>query len=154
MSTATGKNPAPSTAGARRPTIDNGPIVRLKVATPDLYYGGRDKLEDQLLQLQLYFAFQGSDLPEEQQPVFAISYLRGRAQRQVNPSLKRYLEDPDNKDNEEIKRQMTSFARFRVEIRRILGNSNETSAAVRIIQHLRQKTSASEYATQFQQYAT
>ena len=47
---------------------------------------------------------------------------------------------------------MESAARFRVEIRRMFGPSNEVNTATRIIQHLTQKKSVSEYSTQFQQY--
>jgi len=54
---------------------------RLKVAKPDLFYGEREKLEDWLMQLQLYFAFNGQALPTAQQPAFAITYIRGRAQK-------------------------------------------------------------------------
>ena len=51
------------------------------------------------MQLQLYFAFNGAALPGRQQPAFAITYMRGRAQKWVGPFLKRYLEDPDDEDN-------------------------------------------------------
>ncbi len=152
MSTSGNRDPAPSGSGSRRPTMDSkdGP----KVAKPDFYYGEREKLEDWLMQLQLYFAFNGSALPAGQQPAFAITYMRGRAQKWVHSSLKKYLEDKDNEDNKHIKQWMESFARFRVEIRRVFGPSNESKAATRIIQHLSQKKSAAEYSTQFQQYAS
>jgi len=52
---------------------------RPKVARPDLFYGEREKLEDWLMQLQLYFAFNGQTLLTAQQPAFAITYMRGRA---------------------------------------------------------------------------
>ena len=76
-----------------------------------------------------------------------------RAQKWVEPFLKRYMEDADDDDNAEIKQWMESLARFRVEIRRMFGPSNEANAATRIIQHLTQWKSASEYSTQFQQYS-
>lgn len=73
--------------------------------------------------------------------------------RNVEPFLKRYIEEPDDGENTEVKLWMESLARFRVEIRRMFGPSNEVNAAIRITQYLRQKRSASEYSTQFQQYA-
>jgi len=78
--------------------------------------------------------------------------MRGRAQKWVHPSLKKYLEDKDNPDNQYIRSWMESFARFRVEIRRVFGPLNENKVATRVIQYLSQKKSAAEYSTQFQQY--
>ncbi|CAD0055203.1 unnamed protein product [Aureobasidium pullulans] len=46
-----------------------------------------------------------------------------------------------------------TFAKFKTEIRRIFGISNEDKVAVRHIQHIRQHTSASEYAAKFQEHA-
>ena len=125
----------------------------VKIAQPDLYYGERDKLESWLTQISLYLAFMGDKIPANKHPTFAITYLRGRAQKWIEPFLKKYMEEPDEDENAEIKRWMESAARFRVEIRRMFGPSNEVNAATRIIQNLHQKKSASEYSTQFQQYA-
>ena len=133
--------------------MDEGLDKGVKIAQPDLYYGERDKLESWLTQIQLYLAFMGDKIPPAKHATFAITYLRGRAQKWVEPFLKKYMEEPDEDENVEIKRWMESLARFRVEIRRMFGPSNEANAATRIIQHLRQKRSASEYSTQFQQYA-
>ena len=148
MSTS-GRNPTPSEQGQRPPTRNEDDKIR--VAKPDMYYGERDKLEKWLLQVQLYFKF--NTVVQVKQPLFAISYLRGRAQEWSAPLLKRYLEDPDDDENEDIKRWMESFSRFRVEIRRNFGPSNENNVAVRVIQHLTQRKSAAEYSTQFQQYS-
>ena len=133
--------------------MDEGLDKGVKIAQPDLYYGERDKLESWLTQISLYLAFMGDKIPPTKHATFAITYLRGRAQKWVEPFLKKYMEEPDEPENAEIKQWMESAARFRVEIRRMFGPSNEVNAATRIIQHLTQKKSASEYSTQFQQYA-
>ena len=125
----------------------------VKIAQPDLYYGERDKLESWLTQVSLYLAFMGDKIIPQRHPTFAITYLRGRAQKWVEPFLKKYMEGPNDNDNADVKLWMESMARFRIEIRRMFGPSNEANAATRIIQHLQQKKSASEYSTQFQQYA-
>ena len=65
--------------------------------------------------------FQGDRIPTKKHPTFAITYMRGRAQKWVEPFLKRYMEDPDDDDNGEIKLWMESMAQFRVEIRRMFG---------------------------------
>ena len=99
MSTS-GRNPTPSEQGQRPPTRNEDDKIR--VAKPDMYYGERDKLEKWLLQVQLYFKF--NTVVQVKQPLFAISYLRGRAKEWSAPLLKRYLEDPDDDENEDIKR--------------------------------------------------
>ena len=124
-----------------------------KVAKPDVYYGQRDKLEDWLIQLELYFSLQGKGLPNNRRVIFAASYMRGQAQKWIKPFLKRYFEEPDGEDNLDIKKWLENFRRFTIEVRRVFGPSNEEQVAVRIIQHMTQKKSAAEYSTQFQQYA-
>ena len=52
--------------------------VRVKVRSLDLYYGDRDKLEEWLLQVNLYFRF-GPKVAEEEKGLLAASYLRGKA---------------------------------------------------------------------------
>ncbi|KAK6006486.1 hypothetical protein QM012_006896 [Aureobasidium pullulans] len=44
---------------------------------------------------------------------------------------------------------LATFTKFKEEIRRIFGISNEDKVAVRLIQHIRQHTSASDYAAKF-----
>lgn len=59
--------------------------------------------------------------------------MRRRAQKWVGPYLKRYLEDPGDAQNKKVKTWTESFTRFRVEIRRVLGPSNENKVATRVI---------------------
>ena len=113
--------------------MDEGLDKGVKIAQPDLYYGERDKLESWLTQISLYLAFMGDKIPPTKHATFAITYLRGRAQKWVEPFLKKYMEEPDEPENAEIKQWMESAARFRVEIRRMFGPSNEVNAATRII---------------------
>ena len=80
--------------------------------------------------------------------------MRGLAQKWLHPFLKRYMEEPDDSDNTSMKAWMESFSRFKAEIRRVFGPSNEIPVAVRAIQYLKQRKSAAEYSTQFQRYAT
>ena len=47
---------------------------------------------------------------------------------------------------------MESYAKFKVEVKRILGPSNEDKVAIRMIQSVKQKQSASEYTMQFKCY--
>ena len=46
-----------------------------------------------------------------------------------------------------------NFTRFKAYIKSVFGNTNEENEAVRVIQSLRQKTSAAEYIAVFREYA-
>jgi hypothetical protein len=67
--------------------------------------------------------------------------------------LVKYLAN-NNEDGElsSIARWMENFASFKDEVKKILGPSNEDKVAIRVIQHLKQQRSASEYATNFKRY--
>ena len=100
-----GRGPTPSVSGSgqRRLTIDEGLDKGVKITQPDLYYGERDKLESWLTQISLYLVFMGDKIPLTKYTTFAITYLRGRAQKWVEPFLKKYIEEPDEPENAEIK---------------------------------------------------
>jgi hypothetical protein len=53
MSATSGSNATPNSTQDGDSTIPRG----IKVATPDLFYGDRTKLEDWLLQFDMYFTF-------------------------------------------------------------------------------------------------
>ena len=123
----------------------------ISVAKPDLFYGDCDKVDDWLMQLQVYFTFQESNrLPANRQPLFAMTYMRGNAQKWIKPYVIKYLSGEGADDG--IDAWMESYAKFKVEVKRILGLSNEDKVAIRMIQSVKQKRSASEYATQFKRY--
>ena len=124
----------------------------ISVAKPDLFYGDRDKVDDWLMQLQVYFTFQRGDrLPTSKQPLFATTYMRGNAQKWIKPYVVKYLSGEGVEEG--IDAWMESFARFKVEVKRILGPSNKDKVAIRMIQSVKQKRSASEYTTQFKRYS-
>ena len=123
----------------------------ISTAKPDLFYGDCDKVDDWLMQLQVYFIFQESNrLPANRQPLFATTYMRGNAQKWIKPYLVKYLSGEGADDS--IDAWMESYAKFKVEVKRILGPSNEDKVAIRMIQSVKQKRSASEYTMQFKRY--
>jgi hypothetical protein len=122
-----------------------------KVAKPDLYHGDRAKLEEWLLQMDLYFKFAADAVDDEDKVSFVTTYMRGDAHRWIKPYLTKYLDD--NNSDEDITMLFEDYARFKTQIRQVFGVSNEDSIAARAIQHLKQKRSAAEYATEFQHYA-
>jgi len=102
MSTSGQRDPTPSERGSRQSTTAEAKDG-IKIAKPDLYYGDRDKLEEWLVQMQLYFSFNRDAIRQGKQPLFAMTYMRGRAQRWSAPFLKRYMEDPNDESNASIK---------------------------------------------------
>jgi len=136
--------PTPSEAGgSTRPRSDDNSAS--KVAKPDFYYGDRHKLGDWLNQMNLYFLF--NDI-NRNKTLFATTYLRGRAQHWIKPYLDKYLREKE--DEEGI---FADFNKFSKVIESIFGIHNSKEVAIRVIQHLTQKTSASEYAAKFQEYS-
>ena len=130
-------------AAQRRNTVTED---KVKVNKPDEYSGDRKSLKDWLMQMDVYFAFNTID--EDKKTLFATTYLRGGAQRWMEPMLEAYLNDQT--DDKEV---FSSYATFKKEIRQIYGVSNEESTAERVIQHIQQRNSASEYAARFQEYS-
>ena len=103
------------------------------------------------MQLQVYFTFQESNwLPANRQPLFATTYMRGKAQKWIKPYVIKYLSGEGADDG--INAWMESYAKFKVEVKRILGPSNEDKVAIQMIQNVKQKRSASKYTTQFKHY--
>ena len=100
------------------------------------------------MQIDLYLAFEETNVPPGKKAAFAITYLRDRAQRWVAPFWKQHTDDEEDDVD-----WIDNFNRFKREIRKVFGESNEDSKAIRIIQNITQKKSAAEYSAQFKQYA-
>jgi hypothetical protein len=147
MSTTSASRATPSSSASND---DDSTLRGVKVATPDYYHGERNKLEDWLLQFDLYFTFQGNNLPDNRQVSLAATFMRGDALKWIKPFLVKYMADeaPD-----EVDAWMEDFDHFKTEIRRIFGNKSEVNVATRNIQILRQTRSVADYAATFQQYA-
>src|SRR6187551_1040658 len=122
-----------------------------KVAKPDLYYGDRDKLEDWLMQVDLYFKFMAESIPEDSKVCFVATFMRGEAQTWIKPYITKYLDD-DNEE-EDVMTFVENYGTFKERLKQIFGISNEAAVSARKIQHLKQRRSAAEYATDFQKHA-
>jgi len=127
-----------------------GMASRTRVARPDLYYGERSKLEDWLLQFDLFFKFE-DDVDDNNKAPLMASYLRGSAAVWVKPFLIKYMSS--NNSKERITQMFEDHDEFKVQLRQTFGIINEKSNADRAIQHLRQTRSAADYAALFQQQA-
>ena len=97
----------------------------------------------------MYFFFRGTQ--KAQQTMVAATYMRGRAQHWMKPEVSAFLRDPGSYDAKGI---MRSFEPFAKELKIIFGASEdaEENAAVRLIQTLKQKGSASDYTSRFKEY--
>ena len=139
--------PTPSVVGGQQRQPPPGP---LKVSPPELYYGARDKLDDWLVSLELVFKL-SREIHEQEQVLYATTFMRGQAQKWMKPYLKTYL---DGSANAEVQTWMTDFDNFKEKIETVFGAANENKVAIRIIQQLKQTRSAAEYTQKFQEYAT
>ncbi len=118
----------------------------MKVAKPDFYYGDRYKLDDWLNQVLLYFTLE--NVKDGKRALTAASYLRGEAQQWIRPRLTDKL-----LRNQDVEGLFVSFPAFVNKIRGIYGLSNDQQVAIRHIQHVTQKASASQYTAKFTEYA-
>ena len=146
MSTSGQRNLAPSTTSATMPRINNHFDDRVKINKLDVYKGERDELNDWLIQMKLYFAF--NSISKNQKTLFAFTYLRGRVQHWFKSKVRSYLDDEKNIND----RIFTRFNDFKIAIRRIFGVFNEEQFVEKIIQHLKQHEFAFNYVTRFQKY--
>ena len=131
---------------------DKGPGV----SKPDFYDGSQHKLEEFLIQLRLYFAFNGSYFAKESDKVlYAASYLRARAARGVRPYVKDWLDNEKDKEfsNPETRKLFAKYELFEAKLTDLYGVANEETYANRHIRCLRQTTSVSAYTSEFQGYA-
>lgn len=115
---------------------------RLKFNKSDVLNEDRHGLKAWLIQIKLYFKF--NKIADDEKVFFATTYFRERAEHWIQPTSKEYLD----KDSEAVA-LFAFFFRFKKEFRRIFGVFNEEQTAERVIQHLTQKTSASDYAFYF-----
>lgn len=80
--------------------------------------------------------------------IFATSYYRRQAQHYLKPLLSAYVND--RTDSKGIFKDYNTFKKY---IREVFRITNEKNTAVRIIQSLKQKTSATDYTARFREYA-
>ena len=146
MSTSRQRNSASSTTSIATPKISNHFDDRIKTNKLDVYKGERDELDDWLIQMKLYFAF--NLISKNQKTLFAFTYLKGRAQHWFKSKVRSYLDDEKDIDD----KIFTRFNNFKVAIRRIFEVFNEEQFVERIIQHLKQHEFAFDYVARFQKY--
>jgi Retrotransposon gag protein/Zinc knuckle len=127
----------------------------IKVNTPDTFHGDRRKLRAFVAQCDLYIRLNPQRLASSEAKVmFATTYLRDGAFDWFEPYLTDHLENPVEDRKTETKNLFSSYKHWRNSIRKIYGGVDEERTAERQIQELRQATSATEYASKFQQISS
>jgi hypothetical protein len=125
-------------------------ITKAKGYKPDLYYGERRKLQTWLLQVDRHFHMEGDRIENADKVVLASSYMRGDAEKWVEPILLRYMDDTitDGANTNLVE----DWTLFKGRLREIFSPIKESAIAEQKIQSLRQTTSVADYTTVFQQY--
>ena len=127
MFTSGQRNPAPNIISIATPRTNNHSNDRVKTNKFDVYKGERDELNDWLIQMKLYFAF--NSISKNQKTLFAFTYFKEKAQHWFKSKIRSYLDD--EKDiNDWI---FTRFNNFKVAIRRIFEIFNEEQFVEKII---------------------
>lgn len=133
---------------------DGDASSKTKIAKPDLYYGDRKKLQTFISQLELYFFFNPHEFPNEERKVmFAATYLRSTAAQWFDPYLRDRLERSPGQQRAETIETFGSFNVFLTRIKRNFGDLDEKKKATRVVMSIQQKTSVTNYTTEFQQAA-
>ena len=127
---------------------------KIKIPTPDLYHGDRDKLEAYLVQVELYVKRHSSQFKSaEDKVLFASTYLRGNAFTWFHHYLTDYLQKESGEREEETNTIFRDPQAFEKRLRRVFGDIDKERTAERQLYNLRQKTSAATYSASFQHIA-
>ena len=129
-------------------------IKPLKVNTPELFDGGKGKLQAFFSQVELFFGFNAKRFPTNKHKVlFASTYLRSPAFKWFNSFLTDFLNNkPNERDNDKVEVTL-NYSNFKNKLRQVFGNFDKEHSAEGRMQSLRQTGSAADYASKFQQLA-
>jgi len=109
-----------------------------------------DNLDAFLTQCHLYFFLNEDKFEEdEKKTTFMVSYMRGTAYAQFEERLGAYLADPSGAPLE-TRRLFAQLATFEAELRLVFGSVDKKRLAERELHALKQRTSAKDYAANFQ----
>jgi hypothetical protein len=114
-----------------------------KIKDPDTFHGARDKLNAFLTECSLVFRLQSSKFPDDVTKIYyAISLLRDAPLLAIQPHLADYPA-PDF---------LEDYSKFKEYMRTNYGDPDEKGTARRKLRALAQRSSASAYFAEFQQY--
>lgn len=126
--------------------------TRLKVHAPEPYDGTPGTLQGFLTQLKAYHRFNDYDFPDAERKVLhAAHLLKGSALDWFEPTLRDYSDNTYDDRDDATNRIFNSFTVFADDLKKTFGNPDEKRSAERKLETLKQKGSASEYASRFRQ---
>jgi len=129
-------------------------ITSIKVRKPDPFSGSRSKLSQFLSQLNTYFRFHSKQFTTDLEKVlFASTYLTQAAFDWFEPVQREY-EEAEREGRPVDLPILTSYNVFIKKLEDTFGVLDKEQQAERNISALKQTTSASAYATEFQQHAS
>lgn len=124
---------------------------KIKCNLPETFHGTRSKLPSFISALRIYISMNSIQFTTEKSKVlFAISFLKDAAFSWVEPFVRNAM-DPTVAEEESF---FNNFEEFLAELQLTFGDIDRKAKAERDIQFVRQKTSVSLYATEFQQIAS
>ncbi|GKU10828.1 unnamed protein product, partial [Fusarium langsethiae] len=127
---------------------DPGEILRPR--QPDPYNGNPEQLQGFLTALrsyQMYYPIQFST--DEMRTRHAMSLLKDKAQRLMEPIVRDYVNKPYHERQEMTKRVYDNYANFEGELIHAFGLANEKKEAESKIRKLRQTGSAAAYLSEY-----
>jgi hypothetical protein len=124
-----------------------------KVNPPIEFTGRRDQIKPFRLQCKLYWEMNPDKFKNKTRNkiLFAVSYLRGKAQEWVQPHLEDYLDAADAASMKESTKAVLGLeSAFFAAIEETFACGSDVLEAERDLRALRQKTSAAQYRAEFQ----
>jgi hypothetical protein len=124
--------------------------TRAKVNPPDIFRGTGDNLDTFLTQCRLYFFLNAAEFDTQaKKSIFMVSYMRGTAYATFEARLSEYLAEP-RRAAQETQRLFGVEGTLEAELKLVFGSVDKKRALERELHLLRQKTSAKDYAANFQ----
>lgn len=125
------------------------PISKIKPHELDTFHGQRSKLRSFITSLRIYISLNSGKFNTDRSKVlFACSFLRDATFSWIESLLRDSFDSNSEDEEDEI---LDSFENFLRHFQQTFGDIDTVANAERQIKILRQKTSISQYATEFQQ---
>ena len=122
-----------------------------KVQKPDTFHGQRSKLSSFLTTLRIYFSFNLKEFDTDRKKVlFACSLLRNTAFNWAEPYLRECF-DPNSEHESQF---FDDYEAFEHALNNTFGDIDRVAISERRLAHIKQKTSVTAYASEFQQVAS
>jgi hypothetical protein len=130
-------------------------VPAVKVHKAECFDGTRSKLRAFLTQMDMHINVNNNVLRTQgSRVIFVSTYLRDRAFEWFKPILREYYNKATNNwgnITQEVFSELDGYKNFKNHLNKTFGDVNATRTAERKLRHLRQTTSATAYASEFQQ---